>query len=145
MYLQSLNTGQFCNYILIGDFNVNFCNENHSYYSRLFNTFSSLGLTQAVTEPTHIGPNGSTSMIDLVGSTSMIDLGARNRLGWFHSCIGLNPNSSTVVILENPKNSGKLSNTLLKIIAQSRPFPMMVEWPTQTKDKAEMLSDFFST
>ena len=26
LYLQSLNTSQFCNYILLGDFNVNFCN-----------------------------------------------------------------------------------------------------------------------
>lgn len=70
LYLQSLNTSQFCNYILIGDFNVNFCNHNHSYYSKLHNIFSSFGFSQVVTEPTHICSNGSTSMIDLIAMSS---------------------------------------------------------------------------
>ena len=37
LYLQSFDTSQFSNYILLGDFNVNFCNINHPLYSRLYN------------------------------------------------------------------------------------------------------------
>ena len=51
LYLQSLHTSQFSNYILLGDFNVNFCNTNHPLYSKLYNIFSSFGLTQVVSEP----------------------------------------------------------------------------------------------
>ena len=66
MYLQSLNTNQFCNYILLGDFNINFCNQVHPSYLKLLNIFYSFGLTQVVSEHTHTCPNGKTSMIDLV-------------------------------------------------------------------------------
>ena len=66
LYLQSLNINQFCNYILLGDFNVNLYNQNHFYYSKLVNIFSSFGLTQVVSEPTHVCPNGNRSVIDLV-------------------------------------------------------------------------------
>ena len=70
LYLQSLHTSQFSNYILLGDFNVNFCNTNHPLYSKLYNIFSSFGLTQVVSEPTHICSSGSTSMIDLIAMSS---------------------------------------------------------------------------
>ena len=40
LYLQSLNSSLFCNYILIGDFNVNFCNENHSLVPLVLNRLS---------------------------------------------------------------------------------------------------------
>ena len=70
LYLQSFDTSQFSNYILLGDFNVNFCNTNHPSYTKLYNIFSSFGLTQVVSEPTHVCSSGSTSMIDLIATSS---------------------------------------------------------------------------
>ena len=70
LYLQSLNVGSFCNYILLGDFNVNFCNQSHPFYSKLYSIFESFCLSQIVTDHTHLGPNGTTSMIDLIATSS---------------------------------------------------------------------------
>ena len=67
LYLQSLNVGSFCSYILLGDFNVNFCNQSHPFYSKLYSIFESFCLSQIVSDHTHLGPNGTTSMIDLMG------------------------------------------------------------------------------
>ena len=39
LYLQSFDISRFCNYILLGDFNVNFCNQSHPFYSKLCNIF----------------------------------------------------------------------------------------------------------
>lgn len=70
LYLQSLNVGSFCNYILLGDFNVDFCNHSHPFYSRLYSIFSSFCLTQIVSDPTHLGSNGTNSIIDLVATSA---------------------------------------------------------------------------
>ena len=70
LYLQSLDTSRFSNYILLGDFNVNFCNIGHPYYRNLCNIFSSFGLTQIVSEPTRICSSGNNSMLDLVAMSS---------------------------------------------------------------------------
>ena len=70
LYLQSLNVGSFCNYILLGDFNVNFCNQSHPFYSKLYSIFESFCLSQIVTDHTHLGPNGTTSMIDFITTSS---------------------------------------------------------------------------
>ncbi len=70
MHLQSFDTSQFSNYILLGDFDVNFCNGNHPFYSRLYNMFSYFGLTQVVSEPTRIRPDETSSMIDLIAMSS---------------------------------------------------------------------------
>ncbi len=67
LYLQSLNISQFCNYILLGDYNINFCNQTHPFYSRLYSIFC---LSQIVSEPTHLCPNGTTSMTDLIATSS---------------------------------------------------------------------------
>ena len=56
----------FSNYILLGDFNINFCNPSHPLYPRLSNLCNSFMLTQVVTEPTHTSLSGSQSLIDLV-------------------------------------------------------------------------------
>ena len=70
LYLQGLDTTHFSNYILLGDFNVNFCNPKHPLYLNLYNIFSSFGLTQVVSEPTHTCSNGNTSLIDLIAMSS---------------------------------------------------------------------------
>ena len=69
-YLQSLNIPEFCNYILLEDFNVNFCNYTHPFYRKLLNIFNSFRLSQVVSEPIHLCSNGSSSMIDLIAMSS---------------------------------------------------------------------------
>ena len=65
LYLSQLNFPQFSNFILLGDFNVNFYNSNHYLFHKLQDIFNSLGLTQVVNSPTHLSSSGS-SLIDLV-------------------------------------------------------------------------------
>ena len=64
--IEKLDIVNFSNYILLGDFNINFCNPTHPLYSRLTNLCNSFMLTQVVTEPTHTSPTGNQSLIDLV-------------------------------------------------------------------------------
>ena len=65
-YLESINAGQLSNFILLGDFNVNFANTSHPLYSNLCTLSSLYCLTQVVTGPTHEHHEGTTSTIDLV-------------------------------------------------------------------------------
>ena len=67
LYLQSLNVGSFCNYILLGDFNVN---QSHPFDSKLYSIFESFCLSQIASDHTLLGPNGTTSMIDLIATSS---------------------------------------------------------------------------
>ena len=64
--IEKLDIVNFSNYILLGDFNINFCNPTHSLYLRLTNLCHSFMLTQVVTEPTHTSPSGNQSFIDFV-------------------------------------------------------------------------------
>ena len=86
LYLQSLNIPEFCNYILLGDFNVSFCNYTHPFYRKLLNIFNSFGLSQVVSEPTHLCSNGSSSLIDLIAVSSP---------SLFQSCKTIPPLSSS--------------------------------------------------
>lgn len=63
--LQSLDAGLFSNFVLLGDFNIDFCNPHHYLYSRLASMLSTFSLTQVVSDYTHHGPHGD-SLIDLV-------------------------------------------------------------------------------
>ena len=42
----------------------------HPFYSKLYSIFESFCLSQIVTDHTHLGPNGTTSMIDLIATSS---------------------------------------------------------------------------
>ena len=53
------------NFILLGDFNVNYLETSHPLFSKLLLLSNSLSLTQCVTFPTHTTPT-SSSLIDLV-------------------------------------------------------------------------------
>ena len=67
LYIESLLTPHYSNFILLGDFNVNFCSHSaHPLFSKLVELSSSFGLHQLVNEATHIHHSGSTSIIDLV-------------------------------------------------------------------------------
>ena len=63
--LLSLSPHQFSSFVLIGDFNVNFCNTDHPYFCKLNGILHMLSLSQVVGTPTHTGPSGDSSLIDL--------------------------------------------------------------------------------
>ena len=65
-YLQSINIPQFSSFVLIGDFNLNFSNSSHPSFSNLCNILSTFGLTQVVSDHTHVHQGNSHSLIDLV-------------------------------------------------------------------------------
>ena len=64
--LEQLDPSLFLNYVLIGDFNVNFLNPQHFLYHKLSCILSSFNLTQVVQQPTHVSTNGGATLIDLV-------------------------------------------------------------------------------
>ena len=106
-YLESLNTVQFSNFILLGDFNINFVNPSHPLYSKLCNIMSTYCLTQIVSECTHVHHNGSTSIIDLVFLSNPASL---------LSCV-------TVPPLSNSDHNGLLTTMKWKgiLLAESTP------------------------
>ncbi len=63
--LELLDISQFCNFLCVGDFNVDFNDSSHHLYPKLCNILQSFGLTQVVTGHTHVSPLGHTSLIDL--------------------------------------------------------------------------------
>ena len=51
--LKSLDVNILSNFILIGDFNIDFCNSHHPLFFKLSCILHSFILTQVVSEPTH--------------------------------------------------------------------------------------------
>ena len=84
--LQDANVCNFSNFVLLGDFNINYNNPSHPYFTDLCNLINSFSLIQVVPEPTHTSPSGSTSLIDLV----MI-----SNLSMLSSCIVTSPLGSS--------------------------------------------------
>ena len=60
-----INPAYFSTFLLLGDFNVDFCNPQHFMFSHLNNILCSFSLTQVVPSFTHVSPSGSKSLIDL--------------------------------------------------------------------------------
>ena len=60
-----INPAYFSTILLLGDFNVDFCNSQHFMFSHLNNLLCNFSLTQVVLSFTHVSPNGSKSLIDL--------------------------------------------------------------------------------
>ena len=63
--LQIVNPVDFSNFLLLGDFNVDFCNPEHHLFSHVSNILLSFSLTQVVPSPTHVSHSGTSSLIDL--------------------------------------------------------------------------------
>ena len=63
--LQSINPSQFYNFLLISDFNVNFCNTDHYLYNHLQDIIHNFSLFQVVKSFTHFSPTGNPSLLDL--------------------------------------------------------------------------------
>ena len=64
--VESLDIVKYSNFILLGDFNIDFCNSSHPMTTKLTNFCNSLMLTQVVDEPTHMSATSNQSLIDLV-------------------------------------------------------------------------------
>ncbi len=62
--LQFLNPSRFANFVLLGDFNINFCT-SHPYFCKLQSVTQPFSLSQVVGTPTHFNPNGNHTLIDL--------------------------------------------------------------------------------
>ena len=65
-YLEAINACQLNNFVLLGDFNVNFDNPSHPMYSNLCIFTTLYCLNQVVSGPTHVHHHGSKSTINLV-------------------------------------------------------------------------------
>ena len=52
-------------FVIIGGFNIDFCNRSHFLYSYFCTILHSFSLTQVVDGHTHVSPSGSVSCIDL--------------------------------------------------------------------------------
>ena len=57
---------KFSSFILLGDFNVNFQNAHHLLFSYINDILLTISLKQVVSSFTHISPNSTNSLIDLV-------------------------------------------------------------------------------
>ena len=64
-YFESLDSSYFYNFVLLGDFNVDFYNQSHFLYPHLNSILHSFSLHQVVEGHTHISPSGNASLIDL--------------------------------------------------------------------------------
>ena len=63
--LLSVPHSYFSNFVILGDFNVNF-DVSHHFYTHLSDFMTSFSLSQVVTSPTHFSHCGHPSLIDLV-------------------------------------------------------------------------------
>ena len=64
LYLKStLNITQFCNFLCVGDFNIDFHNHSHPLYLTFCNTLQVFNLSQVVTGHTHTFPHRSHLLV----------------------------------------------------------------------------------
>ena len=63
--LLALNPFYFSTFLLLGDFNVNFCNSSHHLFPHLNHIVQCFSLTQVVPSYTRAHPSGTNSLIDL--------------------------------------------------------------------------------
>ena len=72
--LQHLSPHLFTSFVLIGDFNIDFCKKDHPYFYRLCDILQTFSLSQVVPSPTLTYPNGHASLIDLALVSSKTQL-----------------------------------------------------------------------
>ena len=63
--IENLDIACFTNLILLGDFNIDFCNVTHPLFCKLSNLMHVFSLTQVVKDFTHFSPSGHSTIIDL--------------------------------------------------------------------------------
>ena len=64
--LESLDISVFSSFVLLGDFNINFYNQQHPLFCKLSTILHNFVLKQVITQPTHFSSSGNLSLIDLV-------------------------------------------------------------------------------
>ena len=64
--LESLYISVFSSFVLLGDFNINFYNQQHPLFCKLSTILHNFVLKQVITQPTHFSSSGNSSLIDLV-------------------------------------------------------------------------------
>ena len=64
--VENLDIVNFSNFILVGDFNIDYLSASHHLFPRLKCLCELLSLHQVVTEPTHSSPSGNQTLIDHV-------------------------------------------------------------------------------
>ena len=96
------------NFILLGDFNINFFDTSHPLFSKLTLVSNSLSLTQVVTVPTHVTSTCS-SLIDLVFLSTHSNLIFCETVAPLSNSdhLGLSLAVSAVKAKCNPKRSGR--------------------------------------
>ena len=72
--LHILGPVKYSRFLLIGDFNVDFCNEDCYLFSYITDILFLFSLTQIVPSYTHVSPNSNTSLIDLALLSDTNDL-----------------------------------------------------------------------
>ena len=72
---ENVDPSLFSNFVFLGDFNVDYLQAATTTECALANLLCSFHLTQVVHEPTHIAPNGSSSLIYWVLLSSPTQLG----------------------------------------------------------------------
>ena len=72
--LQSLSPTVYNSFVLIGGFNVEYICTHATLYKRLTDCLPPFSLYQVVSHATHVSPNGSTSLIDLVFMSNLSQL-----------------------------------------------------------------------
>ena len=63
--LQYIDPSYFSNFVLLGDFNIDFLNSNHTLYPKLSDLMDTFNLSQVVPSYAHVNPSGNKFMIDL--------------------------------------------------------------------------------
>ena len=61
--LETLDPKVLSSFVLLGDFNIDFCNQRHPLFSKLSSLLDSFGLTQVVPHPTHVNLSGDSTLI----------------------------------------------------------------------------------
>ena len=64
--VENLDIVNYSNFILVGDFNIDYLTTSHHPLPRLNGLCKLLSLNQVVTEPTHSSSSGSQTLIDHV-------------------------------------------------------------------------------
>lgn len=69
--LLAVDQSHFSNFVLVGDFNVNFLCESSFLSSHICNLINSFSLTQVIDSPTHFTTDNHCSLIDLIFVSNM--------------------------------------------------------------------------
>ena len=130
--LQILNPTKFHSFVIIGDFNVNFCNKDYYLFSYIDDILCTFSLTQVVSSHTHISPSGTSSPLDYV---------LLSDLQLLHDCDTIPALATSDMLIT--KTSGKYVKFLNKNIETIPTLQQGQYIASNDREKADMLNSFF--